>query len=69
MSEEGSQAEEGSQKGEEEQKGPENPLQDDMLQAGLSLIRRTSNGASYAFSTLTLEEKEIDFLGDSIGGH
>ena len=40
-----------------------------MLTSGLSLIRRTPNGGSYAFSTLILEEKEIDWLGDDLGNH
>jgi len=71
MSEDGSQNEEGSQKAaeEEEVKGPENPLTEEMLQSGLSLIRRTPNGASYSFSTLNLEEKEIDFLPNNISNH
>lgn len=33
------------------------------------MIRRTPNGGSYAFSTLILEEKEIDWLGDDLGNH
>jgi hypothetical protein len=70
MSQDGSQNEdEGSQKAPEEEKGPEMPLTEEMLTSGLSLIRRTPNGASYAFSTLTLEEKEIDWLGDDLGNH
>ena len=60
----------GSQAEANEPKGPENPLTEEVLQAGLSMIKRTANGASYAFSTLTLEEKELDDLGgDMLSGY
>lgn len=47
-------------------------LTQEQITAGLSQIRRTSNGSSFAYSILTLEELENEkefLLGDDIKNH
>lgn len=61
-----SDAEKDSQAPEEEQE-PEEPrtfLTQQQLEEGLSIVQRTADGTSYAFSNLNLEEKEIQELGE-----
>ena len=51
---------------------PEEPkitLKQEQIVEGLSAIRRTHDGSSFAYSTLTLEEKELDLLGEEIKSH
>jgi len=42
---------------------PKEILKQEQIAEGLSMIQRTHDGSSYAFSQLTLEEKEIQELG------
>ena len=43
---------------------PKNFLKLEQIQSGLSQISRTHDGASYAYTSLNLEEKELEELGD-----
>jgi internalin A len=51
---------------EPEPEDPKNILQQETINENLSQIDTTSDGKSCAFTTLTLEEKEIEVLGDAI---
>lgn len=50
----------------EEQAPPKNILKAEQIVAGLSQISKTHDGASYAFTNLVLEEKELEELGESL---
>ena len=41
-------------------------LTGEIIQEGLSSIQKTSDGSTYAFSTLELEGKGIDTLGEAL---
>ena len=49
---------------EEEQPEPKNFLKAEHIAEGLADAIRTSSGASVGFQTLSVEEKEIEELGD-----
>lgn len=49
-----------------EQAPPKIVLKVEQIVAGLSQISKTFDGASYAFTNLVLEEKELEELGDSL---
>ena len=48
---------------------PKNFLKQEMITAGLSQVAKTFDGASYAYSHLTVEEKEIEELGELLGNY
>ena len=50
----------------EEQAVPKNILKVEQIVAGLSQISKTHDGASYAFTNLVLEEKELEELGEGL---
>jgi len=52
--------------GDVEQAPPKNILKVEQIVAGLSQISKTHDGSSYAFTNLTLEEKELEELGESL---
>ena len=52
--------------GEGEPEEPKNFLKSETINENLSQVDTTSNGDTYAFTTLVLEEKEIEILGDAI---
>lgn len=52
--------------GEGEPEEPKNILKLQMIMDNLSQIDNTSGGDTYAFTTLILEEKELEGLGDDI---
>jgi hypothetical protein len=49
-----------------EQAPPKNILKLDQIVAGLSQISKTHDGASFAYTNLTLEEKELEELGEHL---
>lgn len=49
-----------------EQEEPKNFLKQETITENLSQIDTTSAGDTYAFTTLILEEKEVELLGDAI---
>jgi hypothetical protein len=53
----------------QEQAPPKNILKVEQIVAGLSQIDKTHDGASYAFTNLVLDEKEIEELGESLRGY
>jgi hypothetical protein len=50
----------------EEQAPPKNILKVEQIVAGLSQVSKTHDGASYAFTNLVLDEKEIEELGEAL---
>jgi Leucine-rich repeat (LRR) protein len=50
----------------EEQAPPKNILKVEQIVGGLSQVSKTYDGASYAFTNLVLDEKEIEELGESL---
>ena len=46
---------------------PRNYLTQETVAEGLSQIAKTFDGASYAYTTLTIESKEVEELGDLLG--
>jgi hypothetical protein len=50
----------------QEQAPPKNILKVEQIVAGLSQIEKTHDGASYAFTNLVLDEKEIEELGEAL---
>lgn len=54
---------------EQEQAPPKNILKVDQIMPGLSQISKTYDGASYAFTNLIIEEKELEELGETLRGY
>jgi len=50
----------------QEQAPPKNILKVEQIVAGLSQIEKTHDGASYAFTNLVLDEKELEELGEAL---
>mgnify|MGYP002633379124 CR=1 FL=1 len=47
-------------------KAAKSPLTGDMISNGLSSIEKTYDGSSFAFTTLNLEGRGLDSLGDAM---
>jgi Leucine-rich repeat (LRR) protein len=53
----------------QEQAPPKNILKTEQIVAGLSMIDKTHDGSSYAFTNLIIDEKEVEELGEGLRGY